>query len=327
MPGPAIALDTALPLTAIEAARERLRGFAVRTPTTHLALPDGRPDVDLKLEVLQPIGSFKIRGAGAAMTAAPRSLLDRGVYTASAGNMAQGVAWCARAMGVRCTVIVPEHAPETKVAAVERLGARVIRVPFGVWWQVLVDRSFPGLDGLFVHPVSDPGVITGNATVALEILEDVPDVDTVFVPYGGGGLSCGIAMGLRAAGSDARVFACEVDTAAPLQASLRAGRASQIARIPSFVDGIGGQSVLAEMWPLSSTLLSGSVVTSLAQIADAIRLLVERVHIVAEGAGASSVAAVMSGKGTGGRIVCVVSGGNIDPAKVATILSGRIPEA
>jgi threonine dehydratase len=322
-----LTLDTTLPLTAIEAARERLRDIATRTPVTRLALPDGGPEVALKLELLQPIGSFKIRGAGAAMTAAPRALLDRGVYTASAGNMAQGVAWCARALGVACTVIVPEHAPQTKIAAVERLGATIIRVPFAEWWQVLVDRSYPGLDGLFVHPVSDAAVITGNATTALEILEDVPDVDTVLVPYGGGGLSCGIAMGLRAAGSDARVVACEVETAAPLAASLLAGRASEIKRSPSFVDGIGGQSVLVEMWPLSSTLLSGSVVTSLAQIAAAIRLLVERSHIVAEGAGAASVAAAMSGKVSGRRIVCVVSGGNIDLAKLATILSGRIPEA
>lgn len=187
MAAPPMMLDTTLPLAAIEAARDRLRGIATRTPIIPLALPDGGPEVALKLEVLQPIGSFKIRGAGAAMTAAPRALLGRGVYTASAGNMAQGVAWCARALGVPCTVIVPEHAPQTKIAAVERLGATIIRVPFAEWWQVLVERSYPGLDGLFVHPVSDAAVITGNATAALEILEDVPDVDTVLVPYGGGG--------------------------------------------------------------------------------------------------------------------------------------------
>jgi threonine dehydratase len=309
----------------IEDARRRLRGIAQRTPLVRLVLPGTDVDVGLKLETLQPIGSFKIRGAGAAMTAAPPALLARGVYTASAGNMAQGVAWCARKLHVPCTVIVPEHAPDNKVAAVERLGAAVIRVPFERWWQVLVEHSYPGLDGLFVHPVSDPAVITGNATAALEILEDVPDVDTVLVPYGGGGLSCGIAMGLKASGSAARVIACEVETAAPLAASLRAGHALQIEYQASFVDGIGGRSVLAEMWPLASTLLSGSIVSSVAQIASAVRMLAERAHIVAEGAGAASVAAAMSGTVTGKSVVCVVSGANIDMAKLAVILTGGVP--
>jgi threonine dehydratase len=312
-----------------------------------LALPVGGEGeervVGLKLETLQPVGSFKIRGAGSALTAASRDRLAAGVYTASAGNMAQGVAWCARRLGVPCTVIVPEHAPKTKVAAVERLGAAVIRVPFDRWWQVMVERSYPGLDGLFVHPVADPDVITGNATAALEILEDVPDVDIVLVPFGGGGLSCGIAMGLRAAGSKARVIGCEVETAAPLFASLRAGRPSQIDYHPSFVDGIGGRGVLPEMWPLVSTLIGGASVCSLETIASAIRLLVERVHVVAEGAGAASVAAAehqpvraeepsAAARRRGAevkepRIVCVVSGGNIDPPKLAKILEGGVPSA
>jgi threonine dehydratase len=312
-------------LNEIEDARRRLRGIAIRTPLVRLPLPGSDVEIGLKLETLQPIGSFKIRGAGAAMTSASPELLARGVYTASAGNMAQGVAWCARALHVPCTVIVPEHAPDAKVSAVERLGATVIRVPFERWWQVLVEHAYPGLDGLFVHPVSDPAVMTGNATVALEILEDVPDVDTVLVPFGGGGLSCGIAMGLKARGSGARVVACEVETAAPLAASLRAGHAVQIGYRASFVDGIGGRSVLAEMWPLASTLLNGSIVSSVEQIAGAVRVLAERAHIIAEGAGAASVAAAMSGRVTGRSIVCVVSGANIDVAKLAAILTGGVP--
>jgi threonine dehydratase len=306
---------------AIEAARGRLRGIAVRTPLIPLALPDGRRTVGLKLETLQPVGSFKIRGAGSAIHAAPPELVARGVYTASAGNMAQGVAWCARALGVPCTVIVPEHAPAAKTAAVERLGGAIIRVPFTRWWQALVERSYPGLDGLFVHPVSDADVIAGNATIAREILDDAPETDTVLVPFGGGGLACGIALGLRALGSSARVIACEVDTAAPLAASLRAGRASSIERSPSFVDGIGGQSVLAEMWPLASTVLSGSVVSTIPDVAAAVRYLAERAHVIAEGAGATPVAAAMSGTVAGEHIVCIVSGGNIDLATLATILA------
>jgi threonine dehydratase len=228
-------------------------------------------------------------------------------------------------MGVPCTVIVPEHAPDTKVAAVERLGGHVTRVPFDRWWQVLVDRSFPGLDGLFVHPVADPSVIAGNATIAREILEDVPDVDTVFVPFGGGGLACGVAIGLRALGSTARVVACEVDTAAPFAAALRAGKAVPVEHRASFVDGIGGRGMLADMWPLAASLLAGTVVSTLSEIADAMRYLADRARVIAEGAGAASVAAALSGVVEGRRAVCVVSGGNIDLAKVAAILAGRLP--
>ncbi len=320
-------LPTTLTVDAIEAARRRLEGIVVRTPLVDVALPDGPGGVALKLETLQPVGAFKLRGAGAALTAASPERLAAGVYTASAGNMAQGVAWCARALGVRCTVIVPEHAPQTKVAAVERLGATVIRVPFERWWQILVERSYPGQNGVFVHPTADADVITGNACIALEILEDMPDVDTVLVPFGGGGLACGIALGLRAKGSTARVIGCEVDTAAPLTASLKAGKPSQIEYRPSFVDGIGGRGLLAEMWPLVTSLLSDSVVSSPEQIAAAIRVLVERVHVTAEGAGAASVAAAMGGTVTGRRIVCIVSGGNIDLPKLATILAGGVPSA
>jgi threonine dehydratase len=309
-----VPLPTTLSLATVEATRDRLRGTVVRTP---LVTIDG---VHLKLETLQPVGSFKIRGALNALASGGW----QSVWTASAGNMAQGVAWCARALGIPCTVIVPEKAPAAKTSAVERLGGTIIRVPFERWWQVFEERSYPGLDGRFVHPFADADVITGNATIALEILEDVPDADTVLVPFGGGGLACGIALGLRAAGSTARVLACEVDTAAPFAASLRAGRASRVERVPSFVDGIGGQAVLEEMWPLAHHVLSGTVVTSVAEIAAAVRWLAERAHVIAEGAGASSVAAARSAP-QGDRVVCVISGGNIDLPKLATILGGGIP--
>jgi threonine dehydratase len=316
---------------AIEAARERLRGIAMRTPLVPLVASIGARRISLKLETLQPVGSFKIRGAGSAISAAPPERLAHGVYTASAGNMAQGVAWCARALGVPCTVIVPEHAPVAKTSAVERMGGTIIRVPFERWWQVLVDRSYPGLDGLFVHPVSDPDVIAGNATIAAEILEDAPDTDTVLVPFGGGGLSCGIALGLKARGSSARVIACEVETAAPLTPSLLAGKPCTVARTATFVDGIGAAGLMVEMWPLIQGTLNGSIVSSLANIADAVRYLAERAHVVAEGAGAAAVAAAMSdpvatsGSGLGERVVCIVSGGNIDMAPLTAILQGRLP--
>jgi len=310
-------------LDEIEAARGRLRGLAVRTPLVRWF--EGPLEVWLKLETLQPIGSFKIRGAGNAMATAPPAALAHGVFTASAGNMAQGVAWCAREIGVSCTVIVPDHAPATKLAAVERLGAAIVKVPFERWWRVLEERRFDDLPGYFVHPVSDPAVIAGNATIGLEIAEDLPDVDLVLVPFGGGGLSCGIASALRAVAPAARVVAVEPETAAPLAASLAVDRPTGVDYRASFVDGAGGRAVLAEMWPLARELVSRAVTVSLAETAAAIRLLAERTRVVAEGAGALALAAARSGLVRGERVVCVVSGGNIDAGRLATILEGGVP--
>jgi threonine dehydratase len=239
--------------------------------------------------------------------------------------MAQGVAWCARERSVRCRVIVPSHAPQTKLAAIARLGAEVVPIPFDEWWQVLVDHGSPQERGLFIHPVSDPAVIAGNGTIGLEILEDLPDVDAVVVPYGGGGLSCGIASALRALKPEVSVYAAEVETAAPFAASLRAGEPQTVDYRPSFVDGIGARSVLHEMWPMARRLLDASLVVSLSEVAAAIRLLAERNRVVAEGAGATPVAAAMSGRAGRGKVVCVVSGGNIDGTKLAAILTGALP--
>jgi threonine dehydratase len=314
-----------IPLGEIRAARERIAGSALRTPLVRLDVPDAPAELYLKLENLQPIGSFKLRGAGNAIAQASREELARGVYTASAGNMAQGVAWNARRLGVPCAVVVPDNAPRAKLDAIERLGARIVPVPYERWWQVLVEHRYPGLEGVFVHPVSDAAVIAGNGTIGLEIHEDLPDVDAVVVPYGGGGLSCGIASALRALRPNTPVFAAEVETAAPLAASLAAGEPRSIEHRPSFVDGIGGRSVLAEMWPLASTLLAGSIVVGLAEVAAAVRLLATRARVVAEGAGAAALAAALTGKAGKGRVVCVVSGGNIDAGKLARILEGGIP--
>jgi threonine dehydratase len=309
----------------IRAARERIAGSVLRTPLVPLNVDDASANIYLKLENLQPIGSFKLRGAGNAIALADPRRLARGVYTASAGNMAQGVAWHARRLGIPCTVIVPDHAPQTKLEAIERLGGKTLKVPFDRWWQTLVERGYPGIDGVFIHPVSDPAVIAGNGTIGLEIVEDLPDVDIVIAPYGGGGLSCGIASALRSVAPRAKTFACEPETAAPLAPSLAAGSPQSVDYQPSFVDGMGGRSVLAEMWPLASALLSGSIVLPIESIADAVRLLAERNRVVAEGAGAASVAAALTGKADGGTIVCIISGGNIDSAVLAKILMGQMP--
>ena len=314
-----------IPLQEIRAARERLAGIAFRTPLVRLNVEDAPAEIWLKLENLQPIGSFKLRGAGNAMLRADRRELERGVWTASAGNMAQGVAWTARRLGVPCRVVVPEQAPETKLEAIARFGAEIVKVPYDTWWQIILTGECAEMQGLLVHPVADAAVMAGNGTIGIEILEDLPDVDAVIAPFGGGGLSCGIASALRALAPAAQVFACEVETAAPLAAALAAGEPRPIDHTPSFVDGIGGKSLLPQMWPLAHRLLAGSIVVSLAEVAAAIRLLVERNRVVAEGAGASSVAAAQSGKAGRGKVVCVVSGGNIDTKTLSAILDGRLP--
>jgi len=312
-----------IPLEEIRAARQRIAGAAIRTPLVRLNVPDAPGEIYLKLENLQPIGSFKIRGAANAIGLASEEELAQGVYTASAGNMAQGVAWNARRLGIPCTTIVPDHAPDTKLAAITRLGGKIIKVPFDDWWQVVVTHQFPGVPGLFVHPVSDPAVMAGNGTIGLEILEDLPDVTTILIPYGGGGLSSGIASAVRALKPGTKILACEVEGSAPLAPSLAAGAPRAVTYTPSFVDGIGSGSVLPDMWPLVSRLLDGSLVMSLAEVAAALKLLAERNRVIAEGAGATPVAAALSGKAGSGKIVCVVSGGNIDLSKFCAIVSGE----
>ena len=307
-------------LATIEAARDRIAGIAIRTPLVRMNV-DAPAEIFLKLENLQPIGSFKIRGAANAITAAGPDALRNGVYTASAGNMAQGVGWMARELGIPFSVVVPDHAPATKLAAIERLGGSIVKVPFDQWWQVVTTHEFDGLDGFFVHPVSDPAVIAGNATIGLELLEDLPDLDAVVVPYGGGGLSSGIASALRALRPEVPVYAAEVATAAPLAAALEAGEPTEVPYTASFVDGIGSTSVLEEMWPLVNELLAGSLVSELDEVTSAVRLLAERNRVVAEGAGAAGVAAALRGAAGRGKVVCIVSGGNIDTTKLARILA------
>lgn len=314
-----------LPIDQIRAAQKRIASLVKRTPLIRLEIEDAPAEIFLKLENLQPIGSFKLRGAANAIESALPQELESGVFTASAGNMAQGVAWNARRRGLPCNVVVPDHAPQAKLEAVRRMGGEIIKVSFDEWWQILLTRKFEACRGFFIHPVSDPPVIAGNATIGLEILEDLPDVDTVLIPYGGGGLSCGIASAIRALKADTKIYACEVETAAPLAASLKAGMPQQVTYTPSFVDGIGGKSVLEEMWPAVRELIDGSLVMPISSVASTIRLLVERSHMVAEGAGATPVAAALSGKAGGGKIVCVVSGGNIDAAVLAKILNGITP--
>ncbi len=310
-------------LARIDAARTRTAAIVRRTPTP--PLEHGGRTLWLKLELLQPIASFKLRGASAAVTAAPPAATRKGLLTASAGNMAQGAAWMARHLGVPCSVVVPSTAPAAKLERIAELGADTIPVGFDRWWQTFVDRTYPGMeDRFFVHPFLDGEVMAGNGVIARELAEDLPaGVDAVLVPWGGGGLACGIAAGMRELRPEIRVYAVEVEGAAPLAASLEAGRVVSIDYRPSFVDGIGSKTVFPEMLALARELLAGSLVVPVAAVAGAVRLLAERARVVAEGAGAAGVAAASLLDDS--QVACVVSGGNIDSAKLAKILAGGVP--
>jgi threonine dehydratase len=312
-----------IPLEEIEAARETIAGTAVRTPLVRLHAPEAEAEIYLKLENLQPIGSFKIRGA---YNAARRAKdVSTGLVTASAGNMAQGVAWAARELGVPCTVIAPDHAPETKLAAIDRLGGRVIKVPFDEWWQAMENYGYEGVEGLFLHPVENEQVMAGNGTIGLEILEDLPDPDVILVPWGGGGLMVGIASAVKAHRPETKFFGVEIETAAPLNATFAAGTPQEIVYQTSFVDGAGSKALLPKMWSLGEPLLAGAHIATLDETAGAIRLLAERARVIAEGAGGLAPAVALSGRAGTGKIVCIVSGGNIDFSTLSTILAGETP--
>ena len=305
------------------AARARIRDRVLRTPLVRLHSSGGEREIFLKLENLQPTGSFKMRAAASAMTAASPADLAAGVYTASAGNMAQGVAWNSRALGLPARIIVPDHAPANKLRAIAALGGTVVKMPFDAWWEILVANGSPAEHGFFVHPVCNREVMAGNGTIGLEIVEDLPDVDTIIVPYGGGALSSGIAIALRALRPEAKVYACEVETAAPLAASLAAGTPTAVDYKATFVDGMGSRSILPAMWPIVSKVIAGSLVVSLTQIERAVRQLFLSHRVVAEGAGASSLAAALAHGNIGRRVVCVVSGGNINVETLAAIVTAE----
>jgi len=312
-----------LSIADINDARVTIAGSAVRTPLVRLNVTDAPAEIYLKLENLQPIGSFKIRGAANAIGHMSSETLSNGVLTASAGNMAQGVAWQARAMGIPCTVITPDTAPETKIRAIERLGGRVIKASYEDWWRCFEERSFPGVDAAFVHAFDDPYVMAGNGTIGLEILEDLPDVDAVVIPWGGGGLACGIAAGMRALKPECKVYAAEAATAAPLGVSMAAGSPQMVDYKASFVDGIGAKTVFPQMLELAQTLIDGALAADLEEVAAAIRLIAERNRVIAEGAGACAAACALAGNAGSGKVVCIVSGGNIDFAKLCSILTGN----
>ena len=309
-------------LEEIRAARARIAGTILRTPLVRLELGPDAPDIRLKLENLQPVNAYKLRGAANAVAMLSDAERSRGVWTISAGNAGQGVAYAARAAGIPCSVVVIGSAPLAKVARMRALGARLVSVPYDVAWKALDDRAFPGMDGTFVHPFDDHNFIAGNATMGLEILEDAPDTAAIIGGIGGGGLIVGVGSAVKALRPDIKIFGAEPETAAPVALSLETGSPQVFEGWQaSFVDGAGGQSTFPRMWERMKGLVDGSIVVSLDQTKHAMRLMAEKARIISEGAGALPLAAALTGKAGGGPIVAIVSGGNIDLRKFCELVA------
>ena len=309
----------------VAAARANIKARALRTPLLKLNVEVPGTNIYLKLENLQPLGSFKIRPATNVLRSVDPATLQKGVLTSSAGNFGQGLALAARDLGIPVTVVVPEGSALTKAAALAELGAKVVRVPFDTWWSVMMTRRFEGEQGLFVHPVAESAVVAGNATIGMEILEDLPGVNTIVVPFGGGGLVSGIGSVMRRISPNVKMVVAESEAAQPAAAALANGGPIRVPHIQSFVDGMGSTSVLEDMWPLVRQTVDEAVCASFLQIVETVRLLAARHHVIVEAAGAASLAVALAGLAGKGNIACIISGGNIDPPKLGDILSGRNP--
>jgi threonine dehydratase len=318
-------------LREIEMARQRLSGLAIRSPLIKLDLTasdsqyNSNTEIFLKLENLQPTGAFKVRCQANVIKAASPTELGQGVFTASSGNSGTAMAWVARKLDIPARVYAPDNAPESKLQNIRALGAVVHKLPYEKWWEIVETGCYADEQGFFANPVNSPAAIAGNATIGLEIYEDMPDVDTVVLPFGGGGLSCGVASAFRALQSTIRTYGAESCTALPLAAAFREGEPVIVPHRDCFISGIGVATLLPDMWPLAQQLLAGAVAADLTQISHAIRLLFERHHIVVEGAGAVALAAALTGQAGTGKIVCVISGGNLDGLDLVKILRGEVP--
>lgn len=309
----------------IRAAQSRLEGLAMITPVVACQAASPGKAVRLKLENLQPIGSFKIRPIGNAVRTRTPAQLAAGIYTSSSGNSALGVAWMARELGIAGTAVVPANAPEAKLEKLRRLGARIEMLSVEDWWRAIRVGRLSEQQGVYIDAVRDPACLAGDATVGVEILQQFPDVEAILMPFGGGGLACGIACAVRLLRPDVKIIACELETAHPCQAALGAGAPVETPHESGFVSGVGFSTVLPEMWPLIKSMVDSVITVSLAEVAAAIKVLVENNRVVAEGAGAVPVAAALSGRYEQSKVCAVVSGGNLDSAMLTTILQGGVP--
>jgi threonine dehydratase len=323
MSNPTVAAVT---IADIRAARARLAPIAWRSPLVPCLARDARCEVHLKLDNLQPTGSFKVRPVGNAVLARPTDSLRAGIYTVSSGNSALAVAYLAKRLGIAASAVVSPGAPRAKLDGLRALGARIVEIPFDSWWHAIEARGLEGESGTYIDAARDPAAIAGDGSLGIEILEQLPEVEAVFTPFGGGALACGIACAVRALNPAVKVVACELESAQPFSAALRAGEVVTTEAHAGFVSGVGFHSLLPEMWPLAREVIDGAMTVSLAEVAATIALLAGRNKVIAEGAGAIPVAAALSGRHPYRRVCAVVSGGNLDVATLCTILEGRVPD-
>ena len=312
-------------MTQINAARARIAGLSMISPLVGCDLAPPGKTIRLKLENLQPIGSFKVRPIANAVLSKNRAELSAGIYTTSSGNSALGVAWMARRLGISATAVVPANAPQVKLDRLRGLGTRIDMRANDVWWRAIETGALEDQEGVYIDAVRDPASLAGDATIGAEILAQWPDVEAILIPFGGGGLACGIACAVRAIRPGVKIIACELSSAHPLKSAFEAGAPTQTSHEAGFVSGVGFGSVLPEMWPLARSMIDDVITVSLEQVAQAIKLLAENNRIVAEGAGAIAVAAALSAKYAQARVCAVISGGNIDSDMLASILQGRTP--
>lgn len=315
----------AVPIQEVYAAQQRIAGTVLRTPLVRLNAENSLAEIYLKLENLQPVGSFKLRGAVNVLNKASKEQLLQGISTASSGNLGLALAWYARQMGLSCTAVVPDKSVGAKLSPLEEVGGKIIKVPQDDWFRIVQTSEYEGLVGYFIHPVYNPDIMAGHGTIALEILEDLPDVGAVIVPYGGGGLFCGVSSTIRALKPETKLYVSEVETGAPVTAALAAGEPREVEQKPAPFHWVGAKRVLAPMWSLVRRYLDGTIVVKINEVAAALRVLAERNHVIAEGSGAMPVAAALTGKTGPVKVVCVVTGGNIDVDKLVKILSHEIP--
>lgn len=315
----------AIPLAEIKEAHQRLQGLAIRSPMVRSNEGPANKEIHLKLENLQLMGSFKIRPIGNAVMTRSKAALAQGIYTASSGNSALGVAWMAKHLGIPATAVVPDNAPEAKLEGLRLLGAKILKLSYDEWWRVIETAGYPAAGGLYIDAVRDPAALAGDGTIGLEILDQLPDVEAILIPLGGGGLACGIACAIRALKPDVKIIACELTTAQPATAAFAAGKPVAVQARPGFVSGIGVGFLLPEMWPLIRDMIDGTITVSLAEVAAAIKIMATGNKVIAEGAGAVSVAAALSGRYDYAKVCAVVSGGNISSEMLAAILRGEIP--
>lgn len=314
-----------IPVDEVYAAKDRISGEILRTPLVRLNADNLPAEIYLKLENLQPVGSFKMRAAINVLKRTSKEHLSLGISTASSGNWALALGWYARRMGIPCTFVVQNTSSDAKLSPLKEWGGTVVKLPFEEWFKIVSSDKYEELDGFFIHPVFNPDIIAGHATIALEILEDLPDVDAVVVPYGGGGLSCGISSVIQALKPDTKFFISEAETAAPVAAALAAGKPIEIEKKPAPFHCVGANRVLTPMWSLVSQFIDDSIVVTIPEVAEALRMLAEKNKVVAEGSGALPVAAARTGKAGSGKVVCVVTGGNIELDKFVKILAREIP--